>query len=80
MLKTEATGADATKEKSDTLRVSSSRGGNGDADSEAEFYPNGRTGEVDADTKGKAYAFCREFLSGVWKNITEADFQISIIR
>ncbi|XP_064175524.1 choline/ethanolamine kinase-like [Anguilla rostrata] len=83
MLKIAATGADAAKGTSVNaavnLRVPGSRGGNGDADSEAEFYPKGRTEEVDGDTKGKAYAFCREFLSGMWKSIAEEDFQISII-
>ncbi|KAJ8373941.1 hypothetical protein SKAU_G00045210 [Synaphobranchus kaupii] len=78
MLKTEATGVDAAKETVN-LRVPSSRGGNGDADSEAELYRDGRADEVDGDTKAKAYVLCREFLSGTWKIITEADFQISII-
>ncbi|XP_020787809.1 choline/ethanolamine kinase isoform X1 [Boleophthalmus pectinirostris] len=51
----------------------------GDDDSEAESFRDGRTEEVDRDTKGRAYAWCRDFLSGSWKTIKEKDFQISII-
>ncbi|KAL0968141.1 hypothetical protein UPYG_G00262890 [Umbra pygmaea] len=39
-----------------------------------------RLDEPDMDTKLKAYSWCREFLHGAWKNVTEEDFQISIIR
>ncbi|KAG7456171.1 hypothetical protein MATL_G00248950 [Megalops atlanticus] len=88
-LKTEDADSDAPKEKGDTtamvvinqsnLRAPSPRGGNGDDDSEAESYRDGRTEEVDRDMKAKAYAWCRDFLSGTWKKIPESDFQISII-
>ncbi|AWP08599.1 putative choline/ethanolamine kinase [Scophthalmus maximus] len=52
---------------------------NGDDDSEAESYRDGRTDEVDRDTRGRAFAWCRDFLSGSWKVIREEDFQISIV-
>ncbi|XP_023664648.1 choline/ethanolamine kinase [Paramormyrops kingsleyae] len=61
------------------LKAPSLRAGNGDDDSEAESYRDGRTDEVDRDTKSRAYAWCRDFLSGSWKSISEADFQISIV-
>ncbi|XP_036373729.1 choline/ethanolamine kinase [Megalops cyprinoides] len=88
-LRTEDADSDAPKEKGDTtamvvvnqsnLRAPSPRGGNGDDDSEAESYRDGRTEEVDRDMKARAYAWCRDFLSGTWKKIPEADFQISIV-
>lgn len=52
---------------------------NGDDDSEAESFKDGRTEEVDRDTRSRAYAWCRDFLSGSWKGIREEDFQISIV-
>ncbi|XP_019935090.1 choline/ethanolamine kinase [Paralichthys olivaceus] len=52
---------------------------NGDDDSEAESYRDGRTEEVDRDTRSSAFAWCRDFLSGSWKTIPEEDFQISIV-
>lgn len=52
----------------------------GDDDSEAESFLDGRTEEVDRDTRGRAFAWCRDFLSGSWKTLTESDFQISIVR
>lgn len=55
-------------------------GANYDDDSEAESFRDGRTEEVDRDTKGRAFAWCRDFLSGPWKTIQEEDFQISIVR
>ncbi|KAG9331406.1 hypothetical protein JZ751_019296 [Albula glossodonta] len=61
------------------LKAASHSGANGDADSEPECY-SGRKEEVDRETKSKAYALCREFLSGTWKIISEEDFQISIVR
>lgn len=61
------------------LRAPSPRGANGDDDSEAESYRDGRSDEVDRDTRGNAFAWCRDFLSGSWKTIIEADFQISIV-
>uniref|UniRef100_A0A8C7HL61 ethanolamine kinase n=1 Tax=Oncorhynchus kisutch TaxID=8019 RepID=A0A8C7HL61_ONCKI len=61
------------------LRAPSPRGANGDDDSEAESYRDGRTEVVDMDMKGRAFAWCRDFLSGSWKSIPEADFQISIV-
>ncbi|XP_077451603.1 choline/ethanolamine kinase isoform X2 [Stigmatopora argus] len=54
-------------------------GPNGDDDSEAESFKGGRTEEVDRDTKERAFAWCRDFLSGAWKTIQINDFQISIV-
>nr|XP_046249188.1 choline/ethanolamine kinase [Scatophagus argus] len=54
-------------------------GANGDDDSEAESFRDGRTEEVDRDTRGRAFAWCRDFLSGSWKTIEEDQFQISIV-
>ncbi|XP_057693341.1 choline/ethanolamine kinase isoform X1 [Corythoichthys intestinalis] len=54
-------------------------GANGDDDSEAESFKGGRTEEVDRDTKERAFAWCRDFLSGAWKTIQLMDFQISIV-
>lgn len=51
-----------------------------DDDSEAESFRDGRTEDVDRDTRSRAFAWCRDFLSGSWKTIPESDFQISIIR
>uniref|UniRef100_A0AAY4DHN3 Ethanolamine kinase n=1 Tax=Denticeps clupeoides TaxID=299321 RepID=A0AAY4DHN3_9TELE len=62
-----------------SLRVPSPRGANGDDDSEAESFQDGRTDEVDRETRGRAFAWCRDFLSGSWKSISEADFQIRIV-
>ncbi|XP_041745378.1 choline/ethanolamine kinase-like [Coregonus clupeaformis] len=61
------------------LRAQSPRGANTDDDSEAESYRDGRTEEVDRDMKGRAFAWCRDFLSGSWNCIPEADFQISVV-
>lgn len=52
----------------------------GDDDSEAESFRNGRSDEVDRDTRTRAFLWCRDFLSGSWKTLQEADFQISIVR
>ncbi|XP_066579836.1 choline/ethanolamine kinase isoform X1 [Amia ocellicauda] len=60
-------------------RVPSPCCGNGEDDSEAESYRDGRTEEVDKDTKVRAYAWCQAFLSGAWKRITEEEFQIGVI-
>ncbi|XP_071357507.1 choline/ethanolamine kinase [Trachinotus anak] len=54
-------------------------GANYDDDSEAESFRDGRTEEVDRDTRSRAFAWCRDFLSGSWKTIQEDDFQISIV-
>lgn len=51
-----------------------------DDDSEAESFRDGRSEEVDRDTKSRAFLWCRDFLSGSWKTVQEADFQISIVR
>ncbi|XP_072291624.1 choline/ethanolamine kinase [Eucyclogobius newberryi] len=51
----------------------------GDDDSEAESFRDGRTEGVDRETRGRAYAWCRDFLSGPWKSVQEEDFQISIV-
>lgn len=55
-------------------------GANCDDDSEAESFRNGRTEEVDRDTRARAFAWCRDFLSGAWKRLAEEDFQINIVR
>uniref|UniRef100_A0A3Q3L6K1 Ethanolamine kinase n=1 Tax=Mastacembelus armatus TaxID=205130 RepID=A0A3Q3L6K1_9TELE len=52
---------------------------NCDDDSEAESFRDGRTEDVDRDTRSRAFAWCRDFLSGSWKSIKEEDFQISIV-
>uniref|UniRef100_A0AAX7TC44 ethanolamine kinase n=1 Tax=Astatotilapia calliptera TaxID=8154 RepID=A0AAX7TC44_ASTCA len=54
-------------------------GANCDDDSEAESFRDGRSEEVDRDTRDKAINWCRDFLSGSWKTIEDADFQISIV-
>ncbi|XP_061897008.1 choline/ethanolamine kinase-like [Entelurus aequoreus] len=54
-------------------------GSNCDDDSEAESFKGGRTEEVDRETKERAFAWCRDFLSGAWKIIQLVDFQISIV-
>lgn len=53
---------------------------NCDDDSEAESFRDGRTEEVDRENRGRAFAWCRDFLSGSWKTLKEEDFQISIVR
>ncbi|KAG7522008.1 hypothetical protein JOB18_011309 [Solea senegalensis] len=53
--------------------------GNCDDDSEAESFKDGRSEDVDRDTRSKAFVWCRDFLSGSWKTIREEDFQISIV-
>ncbi|XP_037307227.2 choline/ethanolamine kinase [Pungitius pungitius] len=50
-----------------------------DDDSESEAFKDGRTEVVDRDTRARAFAWCRDFLSGSWKTIKEGDFQISIV-
>lgn len=55
-------------------------GANCDEDSEAESFRNGRTEEVDRDTRARALTWCRDFLSGSWKTLQEEDFQVSIVR
>ncbi|KAM4734169.1 choline/ethanolamine kinase [Anableps anableps] len=50
-----------------------------DDDSEAESFQDGRSEEVDRETKSRAFLWCRDFLSGSWKTVQEADFQISIV-
>lgn len=62
------------------LRAPSPLGANGDGeDSEAESYRDGRSEEVDRDTRSRAFAWCRDFLAGSWKTIHESDFRISIV-
>lgn len=53
---------------------------NGDEDSEAESYQDGRTEDVDRETRSRAFTWCQNFLSGAWKTITLEDFDISIVR
>ncbi|XP_010771682.1 choline kinase alpha-like [Notothenia coriiceps] len=55
-------------------------GANCDYDSEAEAFRDGRTEEVDRDTRSRAFSWCRDFLAGSWKTVEERDFQISIVR
>lgn len=74
------TGRDALTAVPQRLKTPSPlTGTNGDEDSEAEAFRDGRTEEVDRDTRGRAHAWCRDFLSGSWKGIREEDFQISIV-
>ncbi|RVE71937.1 hypothetical protein OJAV_G00056950 [Oryzias javanicus] len=54
-------------------------GANCDDDSEAESFRDGRTEEVDRETKSRAFIWCRDFLSGSWRTIHETDFHISIV-
>nr|XP_020469891.1 choline/ethanolamine kinase-like isoform X2 [Monopterus albus] len=54
-------------------------GANCDDDSEAESFQDGRTEDVDRDTRCRAFVWCRDFLAGSWKTIQEDDFQISIV-
>ncbi|KAK1887185.1 Choline kinase alpha [Dissostichus eleginoides] len=54
-------------------------GANCDYDSEAEAFLDGRTEEVDRDTRSRAFSWCRDFLAGSWKTVEERDFQISIV-
>lgn len=61
-------------------RTGSPRGINGDDDSEAESHMDGRNVDVDPDTKRRAFTWCRDFLSGSWKAISEHDFRIKIVR
>lgn len=86
---TEDTGPPAEKKRvGNTLLVNERKlrtpsplfGANCDDDSEAESFRDGRTEEVDRDTRGRAFAWCRDFLSGSWKTLKEGDFQISIVR
>ncbi|XP_048829531.1 choline kinase alpha [Brienomyrus brachyistius] len=49
-------------------------------DTETEYKDVLRPEEPDLQTRHKAYLWCREFLHGAWKTVTEDDFQISIIR
>lgn len=60
--------------------MSSMAGANCDEDSEAETFKDGRSEEVDSETRGRAFVWCRDFLSGSWKTLDEDDFQISIVR
>lgn len=48
-------------------------------DSEVELYKEGRTEQVNADTRRRAYTWCKEFLSGSWRLIAEEEFQIGIV-
>ncbi|XP_078076796.1 choline kinase alpha isoform X2 [Mustelus asterias] len=43
-------------------------------------YKAGRQDVPDPQTKHKAYLWCKEFLRGAWKTLSEDEFQISIIR
>uniref|UniRef100_A0A8C7XFS6 ethanolamine kinase n=1 Tax=Oryzias sinensis TaxID=183150 RepID=A0A8C7XFS6_9TELE len=54
-------------------------GANCDDDSEAESFRDGRSDEVDRETKSRAFIWCRDFLSGSWRTIHETDFYISIV-
>lgn len=60
--------------------LNSITGANCDEDSEAESFKDGRSVEVNSETRGSAYTWCRDFLSGSWKTLDEDDFQISIVR
>lgn len=60
--------------------LNSITGANCDEDSEAESFKDGRSVDVNSETRGSAYTWCRDFLSGSWKTLDEDDFQISIVR
>ncbi|XP_005988063.1 choline kinase alpha [Latimeria chalumnae] len=45
-----------------------------------EEYKEGREEEVDPETKGKAFLWCKAFLHGAWKSLHPDEFQISVIR
>ncbi|KPP67548.1 choline kinase alpha-like, partial [Scleropages formosus] len=49
-------------------------------DADPGFKEAPRSEEPDAQTRRKAFLWCREFLHGAWKTLTEEDFHISIIR
>lgn len=53
---------------------------NGDEDSEAESYQDGRSEGVDQETRSRAFTWCQNFLSGAWKTVTQEDLEISIVR
>lgn len=53
---------------------------NGDEDSEAESYQDGRTEGVDRETKSRAFTWCQSYLSGAWNTISQEDFEIRIVR
>ncbi|KAM8861504.1 choline/ethanolamine kinase [Synchiropus picturatus] len=61
------------------FRTPSPKCGDYDEDSEAESFRDGRSEEVDRETRSRAFTWCRDFLSGSWKVISESDFQISIV-
>ncbi|KAM9481848.1 choline/ethanolamine kinase isoform 2-T2 [Clarias gariepinus] len=52
---------------------------NGEEDSEAESYQDGRTEGVDQETRSRAFTWCQSFLSGAWKSISLGEFEISIV-
>lgn len=39
-----------------------------------------RPDQLDMETRRKAFLWCREFLHGTWKSMSEDDFHITIIR
>ncbi|XP_043561859.1 choline kinase alpha isoform X1 [Chiloscyllium plagiosum] len=43
-------------------------------------YKAGRADAPDPQTRHKAYLWCKDFLRGAWKTLSEDEFQISIIR
>ncbi|XP_062917898.1 choline kinase alpha isoform X2 [Mobula hypostoma] len=43
-------------------------------------YKAGKQDVPDQQTKHKAYLWCKEFLRGAWKTLTEEEFQINILR
>ncbi|XP_035521724.1 choline kinase alpha-like [Morone saxatilis] len=47
---------------------------------EEDFKELVRPDQPDLDTRRKAYLWCREFLHGAWKSLSEEDFHITIIR
>lgn len=50
------------------------------ADAENDCKDVIRQDEPDQQTKHKAFLWCREFLHGAWKSLTEDAFKITIIR
>jgi hypothetical protein len=39
-----------------------------------------RQDQPDSETKRKAYLWCKDFLHGAWRSVSEDDFEITIIR
>ncbi|XP_068595264.1 choline kinase alpha [Brachionichthys hirsutus] len=49
-------------------------------DAEEDRKDSERKDQPDVDTRHKAYMWCKEFLHGAWKCVSEDDFSITVIR